>query len=219
MQWILEHLTEILVGALGALFSIIIALLTYIGNDKISSLEKKTDLAITEIQKTNCELNTLTAKDRLEDFEARFLGRSMEDLTLNSAELERLKGFRDKYSSLGTCVGATAFKARIAAMYDGLIDFIGGDLDGASRLFDELPKDRAITQQLLGTISYRKSLLVDPNSSEARKLRQEADNHTAQFVRLADDEIWPAPGFTDTELGVLMEPEVCHGATEVYAGV
>jgi hypothetical protein len=42
---------------------------------------------------------------------------------------------------------------------------------------------------LLGTISYRKSLLVDPNSSEARKLRQEADNHTAQFVRLADDEI------------------------------
>ena len=30
---------------------------------------------------------------------------------------------------------------------------------------------------------------------------------------------WPAPGFTDTELGVLMEPEVCHGATEVYAGV
>jgi hypothetical protein len=134
MQWILEHLTEILVGALGALFSIIIALLTYIGNDKISSLEKKTDLAITEIQKTNCELNTLTAKDRLEDFEARFLGRSMEDLTLNSAELERLKGFRDKYSSLGTCV-------------------------------------------------------------------------------------WPAPGFTDTELGVLMEPEVCHGATEVYAGV
>ncbi len=34
-----------------------------------------------------------------------------------------------------------------------------------------------------------------------------------------DDVVWPAPGFTDTELGVLMEPEVCHGATEVYAGV
>jgi hypothetical protein len=30
---------------------------------------------------------------------------------------------------------------------------------------------------------------------------------------------WPAPGFTDTELGVLMEPEVCYGATEVYEGV
>ena len=30
---------------------------------------------------------------------------------------------------------------------------------------------------------------------------------------------WPAAGSEDTELGVLMEPEVCHGATEVYARV
>jgi hypothetical protein len=28
--------------------------------------------------------------------------------------------------------------------------------------------------------------------------------------------IWPALGSADTELGVLMEPEVCHGETEVY---
>ena len=31
--------------------------------------------------------------------------------------------------------------------------------------------------------------------------------------------VWPAPGSADTELGVLMEPEVCHGETEVYTGV
>jgi len=31
--------------------------------------------------------------------------------------------------------------------------------------------------------------------------------------------IWPAPGSEDTELGVLMELEVGHGKTEVYAGV
>jgi hypothetical protein len=30
---------------------------------------------------------------------------------------------------------------------------------------------------------------------------------------------WAAAGFVDTELGVFMEPEVCHGTTEVYAGV
>ena len=30
---------------------------------------------------------------------------------------------------------------------------------------------------------------------------------------------WPAPGSEDTELGVLMEPEVRHGETTVYAGV
>jgi transposase len=28
--------------------------------------------------------------------------------------------------------------------------------------------------------------------------------------------VWPAPGSAATELGVLMEPEVCHGETEVY---
>jgi hypothetical protein len=31
--------------------------------------------------------------------------------------------------------------------------------------------------------------------------------------------IWPAPGSEDTELGVLMGPEVSHGETEIYAGV
>jgi len=30
---------------------------------------------------------------------------------------------------------------------------------------------------------------------------------------------WPAPGSEDTELGVLMEPEVGHGETEVYPRV
>jgi len=30
---------------------------------------------------------------------------------------------------------------------------------------------------------------------------------------------WPAPGSEDTELGVLMEPEVRHGEAKVYAGV
>ena len=30
---------------------------------------------------------------------------------------------------------------------------------------------------------------------------------------------WPAPGSEDTELGVLMEPEVGHGETKVYPRV
>ena len=30
---------------------------------------------------------------------------------------------------------------------------------------------------------------------------------------------WPAPGSADTELGVLMEPEVDHGEAEVYTRV
>jgi hypothetical protein len=31
--------------------------------------------------------------------------------------------------------------------------------------------------------------------------------------------MWPAPGFEDPELGVLMEPEVGRGETEVYPRV
>ena len=41
------------------------------------------------------------------------------------------------------------------------------------------------------------------------------DHRDAFFASL----IWPAPGSEDTELGVLMGPEVSHGATKVYAGV
>ena len=41
---------------------------------------------------------------------------------------------------------------------------------------------------------------------------KEEINRTVQSVCTR----WPAPGSADTELGVLMEPEVCHGETEVY---
>jgi hypothetical protein len=34
---------------------------------------------------------------------------------------------------------------------------------------------------------------------------------------MREDANWPAPGSEDTELGVKMEPEVCHGEAEVYA--
>ena len=41
--------------------------------------------------------------------------------------------------------------------------------------------------------------------------------HKEFFAKL--DALWPAPGSADTELGVLMEPEVRHGETEVYTRV
>jgi len=41
----------------------------------------------------------------------------------------------------------------------------------------------------------------------------------AQNERERGDKDWPAPGSEDTELGVLMEPEVGHGETEVYPRV
>jgi hypothetical protein len=40
-----------------------------------------------------------------------------------------------------------------------------------------------------------------------------------QEWKTADKALWPAPGSEDTELGVLMEPEVGHGEAEVYTRV
>jgi len=40
-----------------------------------------------------------------------------------------------------------------------------------------------------------------------------------QFILAVIAGLWPAPGSEDTELGVLMEPEVGHGETEVYPRV
>ena len=44
----------------------------------------------------------------------------------------------------------------------------------------------------------------------------------AEFLAAAYEHLgfdWPAPGSEDTELGVLMEPEVRDGETEVYTRV
>jgi hypothetical protein len=41
----------------------------------------------------------------------------------------------------------------------------------------------------------------------------------SKLTRVSHPIYWAAAGFKDTELGVLMEPEVAYGATTVYAGV
>jgi DNA polymerase (family 10) len=46
-----------------------------------------------------------------------------------------------------------------------------------------------------------------------------SDAHSIAEIDLTHWGVWPAPGFEDTELGVLMEPEVGHGETEVHAGI
>jgi hypothetical protein len=63
----------------------------------------------------------------------------------------------------------------------------------------------------------------------AEQYAQRLDGHAGNLIH--DDDMdaidalargypsWPAPGSTDTELGVLMEPEVRHGATEIYTRV
>ena len=47
----------------------------------------------------------------------------------------------------------------------------------------------------------------------------EINRENRNSATLSKISVWPAPGSADTELGVLMEPEVDHGETEVYTRV
>jgi hypothetical protein len=60
------------------------------------------------------------------------------------------------------------------------------------------------------------------STDAAKKILESVDDKSLKSVDTKSSESitnWPAPGSADTELGVLMEPEVCHGETEVYTRV
>ena len=81
---------------------------------------------------------------------------------------------------------------------------------------------RGGTQPMTATGGSGKKAVGKKSKAEANKAEAEAKRATAKAeLEEIGKEIsaWPAPGFKDTELGVLMEPEVCHGEAEVYAGV
>ena len=52
-----------------------------------------------------------------------------------------------------------------------------------------------------------------------RSLAEKCDVVDGLVEQAKEMRIWPAPGSEDTELGVLMGPEVRHGEAEVYARV
>ena len=64
---------------------------------------------------------------------------------------------------------------------------------------------------ILGTKTTVRMKPVRLSIAQLRRTRAENENR--------GDAMWPAPGSKDTELGVLMEPEVGDGETQIYAGV
>jgi hypothetical protein len=70
------------------------------------------------------------------------------------------------------------------------------------------------TATILGVLI---SILISPALPLPARLEKPAGAVQAFLFCLSA--IWPAPGSADTELGVLMEPEVYHGETEAYTGV
>ena len=81
----------------------------------------------------------------------------------------------------------------------------------AIRLFEENGVDMNLFYQLLW-----KHVICVEIIRQRFHVNSEGES-SSFFTKLF--EYWPAPGSEDTELGVLMEPEVGHGATEVYPGV
>jgi hypothetical protein len=72
----------------------------------------------------------------------------------------------------------------------------------------------------LGDVAFETPRIQGQMLHSAFQWRIKKDVDTSSFyigVKLLLD--WPAPGSEDTELGVLMGPEVDHGETEVHTRV
>ena len=66
------------------------------------------------------------------------------------------------------------------------------------------------------------ALAAQARDEKHANVRKELLQLSKLYLRLAeqaDKNSWPAPGSEDTELGVLMGPEVRHGEAEVHARV
>ena len=77
---------------------------------------------------------------------------------------------------------------------------------------------RAIASENLGKPSIQAEIANQEHLRQTR-LIAERDYVIQELVKIADFEIWPAPGSEDTKLGVLMEPEVDHGKAKIYTRV
>jgi hypothetical protein len=74
-------------------------------------------------------------------------------------------------------------------------------------------------------IKARSKTAKNASTFAALEIREPRENFLFLFYSEACNtywvmpSLWPAPGSADTELGVLMEPEVSHGTAEVYTRV
>jgi hypothetical protein len=85
---------------------------------------------------------------------------------------------------------------------------------------DDLRKEiRRLGSGIKVDIDYLRALLTNEIVKRDLIDSEEAEAAFQNVKRLQRTAAWPAPGSEDTELGVLMELEVGHGETEVYAGV
>ena len=131
--------------------------------------------------------------------------------------------------------GSKADEVDILVLDQDQLSYAIVELKAANDFMHE--KDDAIKNQLFGTaplVGSPKLLVyatVEPKGKPKIKAicidytkyksyenwKSDGEPHSPNFPE--DYRDWPAPGSADTELGVLMEPEVSHGETEVYTRV
>jgi hypothetical protein len=133
--------------------------------------------------------------------------------------LQRAQKAADLSDSLGTSfhvIGFSAVKDWDKFLLASVLEnFFGAVWRG--QLSVQIGKE-IVTKETINELFSRTDLAA--SLTEMSEAEPEAFNNAKHFLStLVGTEEWPAPGSADTELGVLMEPEVCHGATEVYTGV
>ena len=94
----------------------------------------------------------------------------------------------------------------------------GQTLDAQLAALKAAGADKVFSEKISGAVTDRKALAkAIANLGAGDVLLVTRLDRLARSTR--DLPNWPAPGSEDTELGVLMELEVGHGETEVYARV
>jgi DEAD/DEAH box helicase domain-containing protein len=98
------------------------------------------------------------------------------------------------------------------------------DIDGAHThiafYVDGAPRRATDTIVIYDSI-YGGLRLTEPLFSEFSNFMDMLDKavQLAGSNAFVSGDVWPAAGSADTELGVMMEPEVCHGEAEVYTRI
>jgi hypothetical protein len=90
---------------------------------------------------------------------------------------------------------------------------------GLNVIETELPKDGKTKRPIIGKLVFTKEKFDHLDYAAMKKAIQEMEARLPVKFITSKGADWPAPGFEDTKLGVLMEPEVRHGTSEVYTRV
>jgi hypothetical protein len=106
---------------------------------------------------------------------------------------------------------AIAYRDQIGERWSEFLDVLEAKLAAIGRI-----RPTVTTRDI---IAMRDAIYAVANETITRAISRVRDDPALADELRQESDRWPAPGFTDTELGVLMEPEVYHGATEVYEGV